>query len=124
MHNLVTIFIQCPPKEFNPTTTTPFLPYQNIALLIHEKVVAGDIHSHIYTERRGLSMEERLYKKKHANHDLQHIIDWSTLCLAVKTQDTVEFGTQNNQLQVTVDLITMKDNYSCYICYFKRMRIL
>jgi len=89
MHNLVTKFMQHPPRELVPTIETPFLPHQNIALLIHKKVISGDIKNHIYMERHGLSMEERLSKHRHINHDFQHIIDWQAIQLAVKKQDTL-----------------------------------
>ena len=89
MHNLVTKFMQHPPRDLVPTSKTPFLPHQNIALLIHNKVIAGDIKNHIYMERHGLSMEERLSKHRNINHDFQHIIDWQALQLAFKKQDTL-----------------------------------
>jgi len=89
MHNLVTKFMCHPPKQLNPTTITPFLPYQRISLLINSQVVAGDIKSHIYMERHGLSMEKRLSRHRQINQDCQHIIDWPALRLAMKKQDAL-----------------------------------
>ena len=87
MHNMVTKFMRHPPKQFFPTTITPFLPYQQVALLIHSQVVAGDIKNHIYMERHGLSMEKRLSRHRNINQDEhQHIIDWPAIRLAVKKQ--------------------------------------
>jgi len=90
MHNMVTKFMRHPPPHFSPTTMTPFLPYQHIALRsIHSQVVAGDIQSHIYMERHGLSMEKRLSRHRNINLEHQHIIDWPAIRLAVKKQDTL-----------------------------------
>ena len=89
MHNLVTAFMHSPPSFYHPTTATPFLPHQKIALMMHGQVIAGDIQSHIFLQRYGMNMEERLEAKRDIKHTHQHIIDWQALHLAFKQQDTL-----------------------------------
>ena len=89
MHNLVTKFMKCPPRDLHPINITPFLPYQQIALQIHGQVIAGDIKHHIFMQRHGRHMETRLSTHRGIDHGLQHIIDWPALKLAFKNQDTL-----------------------------------
>jgi len=80
-----------PPKTFIPTNVTPFLvPHQKIALLLHEQVVAGNIQDHIFMQRHGLQMENRLTTHRGINRNFHHVVDWQALVkLAFKHQDTL-----------------------------------
>jgi len=89
MHNLVTEFMKHPPYQFRPTNITPFLPHQQIALTLHDRIISGDIQQHIVMERHGLDMEQRLYNQRNIKHSDQHIIDWPALRLAIKNKDTL-----------------------------------